>query len=622
MSISIKPHATSGRTWLRWLGLAIVVGIVAGIAAILFQMLVETGYHFLVARTTGIDSGHVAGEARLFEFKPDGIRIWLLVPIMTLGGLFTGWLVYTFAPEAEGHGTDGVIDAFHNRRGFINIKVPIVKMIASAITLGTGGSAGKEGPIAQIAAGFGSFLAQKLKLSIQDQRMLLAVGMGAGVGAIFRAPMAGAIFAGEILYRDADIESNVIMPAAIASTVAYSVFQLSLPAHMRFVPLFGDSLDLEVESLVELIPFTILALGLVAAAIVYVSTFNFTHRFFSRLPMPRKLKPALGAFLTSLVVIAAYFLCRDCEEIFAPMASGYGLLQSILTSTAPYTILFLLLIALAKILTTSLTIGSGGSGGVFGPSMVIGGAVGAGIGKACQMYLPALAANPSAFAIVGMAGFFAACANAPFSTILIVSEMTGDYKLLLPTMWVSTICFMFCRRWSIYSKQVHSQLDSPAHLGDYTFDLLAGIKVEDLYRKQTDKMTFHEHDSLETIVHALAETNQRYFHVFNSDEEFVGIFSAEDVRRYLYDDNIWRMVNASDIMNENVQTVTPDDEIMDALAIFAKLNIDEIPVVDSSNPNRVLGKLRRKETIAYYNRKRLEFQKHKEMQDQRDQMGE
>lgn len=607
--------SNAGTRWARWLGWAIAVGLVAGMAAILFQRLVEVAYRFLVTQFVGIGPEHVAGEHSLFTDPATTVWVWMLIPVMTLGGLITGYIVYRFAPEAEGHGTDGVIDAFHNQKGLIRLKVPIVKLIASAITLGTGGSAGKEGPIAQIGAGFGSYLAQRLKLSVQDRRMLLAIGMGAGVGAIFRAPLAGAIFAGEILYRDADIETGVIIPAAIASTIAYSTFQLSLPSHLRFVPLFGNDLDFEMGSVFELLPFTLLAAGLVLAAILYVKTFDCTHRIFDKLKVSKTLKPALGGFLASLVIIGTYFLLFHSTEFpFAAMGSGYGLLQAIFSRPETLGVFLLLAMALAKILTTSFTIGSGGSGGVFGPSMVIGGAVGASIGKLCEQWLPFATPDPGAFGIVGMAGFFAACANSPFSTILIVSEMTGDYKLLLPTMWVTTICFILCHRWSIYSRQVNSQLDSPAHLGDFTVDLIAETKVKDLLREATDPLFFHEDDSLEKIVHSLSESNQRYFLVYSAEEKLVGVFSAEDVRRYLYDDNLWSVVNASDIMMEEVCKLNAEDPIVDALNIFAKLNIDEIPVVASEDPDRVIGKLRRKETIAHYNMRRLEFQKRKDLE--------
>ena len=168
--------------------------------------------------------------------------------MIAVGGLLSGWLVIRFAPEAEGHGTDAAIAAFHHKRGYIRPIVPIIKLVASAFTIGSGGSGGREGPIAQIGAGFGSYLGTVFKLPARDRRILLAVGMGAGIGAIFRAPLAGALFAAEILYRGADLEGDVIVPAAVASTVSYSVFSFWLPADVRFLPLFGKQLQFQMSS--------------------------------------------------------------------------------------------------------------------------------------------------------------------------------------------------------------------------------------------------------------------------------------------------------------------------------------------------------------------------------------
>ena len=606
---------TKSTFWGKWFLLSLIVGVAAGLAAIAFQFLVQVIHYFALTVIVGLPHEEVAGEHSIFGAVETGFVVWLIVPVMALGGLITGFIVYRFAPEAEGHGTDGVIDAFHNRRGVIPMRIPIVKTIASAITLGTGGSAGKEGPIAQIAAGFSSFISRLIKMSTHDRRVLIAIGMGAGIGAIFRAPLAGAIFAGEILYRDADIESEVIIPGAIASVVGYSVFQLSLPIEKRFIPLFGDSAAHEVASLAEFIPYTILALALVLFSILYVKMFTWSQELFRKIPIWPHLKPCLGAIAAGIVVVGTFFLFNQELAALAPMGSGYGLLQEFIeSSTAQFSIALLFGVAIAKIITTSLTIGSGGSGGVFGPSMVIGGAVGAGVGKTCQQLIPAISIQPTAFAIVGMAGFFAGCANAPFSTMLMVTELTGDYRLLVPTLWVSTVCFILCRPWSLYSKQVDSRLDSPAHMGDFTVDLLADIRVADAYRETTGEVFFREADSLDDIVHALAKSSQRYFHVYSADDKLVGIFSSEDVRRYLYDDVLWKIANARDVMNEDVVTLQTDDDLNLAIGKFTELNVDELPVVSSDNKHKVIGVLRRKETIALYNKRRLEMQKQKDVE--------
>ncbi len=612
MRPAVKPISSRGSFWGKWFLLALVMGCLAGLAGIVFESLTQSIQHFTLGEFAGFQTRPTAGEHLIFGPSAAQPNVWLILPLMGLGGLATGLIVYFLAPDAAGAGVDRAIDAFHNQRGMIPLRVPIVKTLASAITLGTGGSAGREGPIAQIGAGIGSYLGQLLRLSTHDRRILLAIGMGAGVGAIFRAPLAGAIFAGEILYRDADIESEVIIPGALASTIAYSVFQFLLPNQLRFTPLFGDLFQYEVTHVVELIPYSVLALVLVLFSAAYVTTYLLANKLFERLPVVPHLKPAIGALAAGGLAIGAYFLAAKDPHVLALLGSGYGLLQEMLDDATSIGVAVLFVVAAIKILTTSLTVGSGGSGGVFGPSMVIGGSVGAGIGKLYAQFMPDAGAQPGAFAIVGMAGFFAGCANAPFSTILMVTEITGSYQLLLPTLWVSSICFILCRNWSLYSNQVNSRLDSPAHRGDFTIDLLAGIRVRDIYRTTERGIVFHEEDSLDLIVHALAKSSQRYFHVYNAAEEPVGIFSSEDVRPYLYDDVLWKIANARDVMVEDVVSLELDDDLNYALGQFTALNVDELPVVASSTPQKIIGVLRRKEAIAIYNERRLKLQKQKE----------
>ncbi|MCA9155799.1 MAG: chloride channel protein [Planctomycetales bacterium] len=588
----------------KWLVLSALIGIVAGLGAIVFQFLTQAIQAIALIPLAGYVPGEAAGEHPYLEPTVGAFTPWILVAVMAIGGLISGWIVYTFAPEAEGHGTDAAIDAFHNKRGDIRARIPFIKTITSALTIGTAGSAGREGPIAQIGAGFGAFLASKLKLSARDRRIMMAAGMSAGVGAIFRAPLAGALFSGEILYREADLESDVVVPSAVASTVAYSIYNMTLPPELRFTPLFGE-LKFHVVSPLELLPYTALAVILTAVAVLYIKTFYGTHNLFKKLPIIPHLRPAIGATLAGLVGLALYYAYGADRDLLAVLATGYGTLQKAFSANQP-AVHVLLAVALVKIITTSLTIGSGGSGGVFGPSMVVGGCLGAAVGQVFHQWWPEVITQPQAFAIVGMAGFFAGAARAPFSTILMVSEMTGDYKLLLPTMWVATICFLLCSRWTLYIKQVPSRLDSPAHRGDFIVDLLEGITVSDVYQKNRKIRLVQENATLDEIVHLLAKTSQRYFPVVDARERMVGIFSAEDVRAYLYDDSIWQIANARDVMTTKIVTVTPEDDLNLALKKFTALNLDELPVVEPDDPTKLIGILRRKETIAAYNRRVME----------------
>ena len=440
---------------------------------------------------------------------------------------------------------------------------------------------------------------------------MLAAGMGAGVGAIFRAPLAGAVFAGEILYREADIESDAIVPAAMSSAIAYSVFCLWLPPELRFTPLFGRHVFYDVGSPLELLPYGAMAVILVFAGVLYIKTFYGMHALFKKLPILPHLRPMVGAVLAGLVGLGMYFGFGENPDALAVLASGYGTLQKTMAGTVEVAAPLLVAVALVKILTTSLTISSGGSGGVFGPSMVIGGCLGSAVGQVFNAWWPELVRQPQAFAIVGMAGFFSGCARAPLSTVLMVSEMTGGYGLLLPTLWVSTLTFLLGRRWTLYVKQVPTRLDSPAHRGDFFVDVLEGIRVEDVYRRDRPPRLIYEGEPLSGIVHALAESTQRYYPVVDAEGRMVGIFSAEDVRSYLYDDAIWRIANARDVMKSRIVTVSPEEDLNSALGKFTSLNVDELPVIDPREQGKLLGMLRRKEVIAAYNRRRIEHEKHR-----------
>jgi len=587
--------------------LAVVVGLVAGVGAIAFDALDQTIRHLALERVAGFVPGETAGEHRLFDAVGGDLSPLRLILVLAAGGLLSGALVFSLAPEAEGHGTDAAIAAFHHKRGYIRPVVPLVKLVASALTIGTGGSGGREGPIAQIGAGFGSFLGTILKLSARDRRILLAVGMGAGIGAIFRAPLAAALFAAEILYRDADLESDVIVPAAVASTVSYSVFSFWLPPEIRFVPLFGKQLRYELSSVAELMPMTLLAAVLVVVAVVFIKSFYGIHRIWKASPLPAWCRPALGAAMAGVVALTLYWLRGHDPRALAVLGTGYGVLQVALASPDALGMALLIAIALLKILTTSLTIGSGGSGGVFGPSMVIGGCTGAAVGLAMHSWWPQWAPHPQIYAIVGMAGFFAGAAHAPISTIIMVSELTGDYGLLLPAMWVSTLCFVLCHRWTLYDQQLPSRLESPAHRGDFLVDVLEGIRIADIPLERRD--TVFQGMLVRDIVQLLALSRQHYFPVVDDQGKFIGIFTSDDVRSHLFNDVVWELANARDVMTTRLLTVTPQDDLNTALKRFTELNLDEIPVVSATDKTHLLGMLRRREVIACYNDKLHEFQR-------------
>ncbi|WP_081859080.1 chloride channel protein [Desulfohalovibrio reitneri] len=579
---AIKTHAT-------WLFYFASIGLISGLGAIAFHTLTELGMHYFLDTMAGYRPSLPAGEHPLLPHTDTPLIRWMLLVLPTAGGLVSGWLVYTFAPEAEGHGTDAAIEAYHNKGGIIRGRVPIIKTIASTITLTTGGSGGREGPIAQIGAGFGSFLASKLKLSERERRIMLAAGVGAGVGAIFRAPLAGALFASEVLYSEADFESEVLIPAGISSVVAYCTFCLVFGWGSLFAaPEFSFSSPLELG------PYAVLAGVLLLGGWIYSTTFYKVHDAFGAIPIPSHVKPAIGGLLTGVV---GFFLPET-------LAFGYGVLQGGLFNELP--MLLLLGVAGGKILTTAFTIGSGGSGGVFGPSVVIGGCLGGAVGQVFQLVAPALAPDPGAMVLVGMAGFFTAVSATPVSTIIFVSEMTNSYSLLLPSLLVCFLCQLLSRS-SIYREQVANKFSSPAHAGEMFTDILQEYTVRDMLDRVRWVEPVPEDMSFRRFKRLFTSTDQHYFPVLDDKGGLTGIFSANDVRAILLQPHMDDLINMRDLARSDIIKVTPREDLGSVMRKLTQRNLDALPVVRQDDPQALLGMLGRREAIAFYNEKMAEL---------------
>ena len=583
----------------KWAFYYVLIGLIAGLGSILFHYLCRLGLHYFMDLIAGYRPPPPAGESELFSPTGTPFNRWILFFLPALGGILSGWLVYTFAPEAEGHGTDAAIDAYHNKGGFVRGRIPFIKTIASALTITTGGSGGREGPIAQIGAGFGSFLATKLRLPDRERRIMLAAGMGAGIGSIFRAPLAGALFAAEVLYTDPEFESDVLIPAGISSVVAYCLFCLVFGWGSLF-----ESPDLVFQHPLELGPYVILALVVVAGGFLYVKSFYGIHDVFQKMNVPSHMKPAIGG------------LCTGAIGFFMPetLAFGYGFAQMALDNQL--STLFLVGLALGKILTTSFSIGSGGSGGVFGPSVVIGGAFGGAVGRIFNSIMPGIIPHPGAFVVVGMAGFFAAVSNAPISTIIFVSEMTNSYHLLLPSMLVCTISYLLSRKWTIYIKQVKGKLDSNAHRGDFFVDVLATIRVRELMPHLRKVEMIPENMTFAQFRDVFKSSQLHYFPVVNAEKKLTGIFSINDVRGILFDQEIGEVVRMKDVATSEIIFTTPSEDLNEVLKKFTIRNLQRIPVVKDEDHSFLLGMLDRREVIQIYNQRIQEIKSGKKAEEE------
>ncbi|MBV8964683.1 MAG: chloride channel protein [Mycobacteriaceae bacterium] len=454
MLASLRSSASRARQWVgtsisragylrKWLTLGITIGVIAGLGAVVFYLALDYAGRFLLGYLADYHVPQAAGDGGS-PGSSGYTRPWA-IPLVTFGGaLVSALLVAKFAPEAEGHGTDSAIEAVHTDPRAIRGRTIVVKTIASGLTIGSGGSAGREGPAAQISAGFGSVLTRQLNLTDEDGRVAVSLGIGSGIGAIFGAPLGGAVLAASIVYRE-DFDYRSLVPGFITSATAYAVSGSIL----GFQPLFGSVVtDYRFHQPLQLIWFALL--GIVAAAIgyLYARTFYGTVRLTARLPGGAVLKPAIGGLAVGLIALA----------IPQVLSSGYGWAQA---AAARQTLMaiplwIVLLLPLAKIVATSLSIGSGGSGGIFGPGIVIGGFTGAAIWRLGDLvHAPGLPANPGVFVVVAMMACFGSVAHAPLALMIMVAEMTASFSVLPCAMVAVGIAYLVISRTevSIYRAQ-------------------------------------------------------------------------------------------------------------------------------------------------------------------------
>ena len=455
----------------KWILIGFVLGIVAGLGALALYLGVAFFTDLFLVSGAGYIPPVPGGLNGNMSYVLIVEKPWLIPIITGFGGLLVGVITTKFSPESEGHGTDAVIEAYHNKGGNIRGRVPLVKGIASAITLGSGGSGGTEGPAGQIAAGFGSLIGKLFHLDEDEKRIAVAAGLGAGIGSIFKVPLGGAIFSAEVFYRR-DFEIRALIPGLVASVTGYTIFGFIFGWDKLFTIPFDLVKYTRPESLA-----LYAAVGLISAgvSVAYVKTFYAITDYFSRLRFRKFLKPAIGGVLVGIM------------GMFFPqiLGSSYGWLQ--IAINKDYTLLPLYIIGcviILKILATSLTIGSGGSAGVFGPSMVIGGLLGAFIGTVVHMLGLFAWVDVSSVIIVSMVSFFGATAKTPISSIIMGSELTGGYALLAPMMLATFVAYIMSGQHnSIFRNQVINRSDSPAHKREYQKPILRDLYVKDVLRK-------------------------------------------------------------------------------------------------------------------------------------------
>jgi len=550
--------------------LAAIVGLAGGFGAI--------GFRHLIGFIQSIFYGSAGNLLELVPLTPWYFLIW----IPALGGLLVGPLVYFLAREAKGHGVPEVMEAVALRSGIIRKRIVIIKSLASAICIGTGGSVGREGPIVQIGSAIGSTIGQVLRISEDRIRTLVGCGAAAGIAATFNAPVAGSMFALEIILGDFGLAT--FSPIVISSVVATAVSRHFLGDSPAFiVPAY------ELISAWELPLYVILGLFCALVAVTFTTVLYRSEDLFERLKFPEYLKAAVGGLmLGSMGLLFPHIL-----------GVGYPAIDLALLQKLSWWLL--LLLVGFKVLGTSITIGSGGSGGIFAPSLFMGAMAGGFFGSVVHHIFPEVTASPGAYSIVGMGAVVSGTTHGPLSGILILFEMTGDYKIILPLM-------IACIMSSLASGQILTDSIYTLKLARRGVNIKAGkevnvlrsISVSDVMNPEVE--TIPENITLGGLAEKISKSKYKSFPVVDQARKLTGVITHYDYRDVVFDEDLKDLVVVKELATLKAVTVSTDDNLYNAMEKITSKDFSILPVVSAHDPHQLLGVLTRRDIISAYNR--------------------
>lgn len=563
------PELGEGASFLRkWGFIGILIGVGAGLGALALTWCIGFVSHFVLGSIVGYTPPAPGGEGGTENYVFHPLHWWLLPAVTGAAGLVGGLLTWKFAPTTAGIGTNAAIRAFHNNEK-VKFHISIFKLVTSAITIGCGLTSGREGPIAQIGAATGACIADALKLTARERNIALAAGLGAGIAAIFKAPLAGAIIAAEIFYKE-DFEVEALVPGLIACVVGYTI----VGSVTSFQPVFNPPEQItRFDQPFSLILFALLGVGCALLARFMFVIFFSVEKFFKRFPL--WVATAIGGLCTGIIGLA----------IPSIVGTGYGWAQfAISQNVGMLPPLMLLAAAIAEIVGASLTLGSGNSGGIFGPSVVTGGMFGGAFGYGAAYLFPAAVPHPGTYAIVGMIAFFAASAKAPISTIIMISEMTGGYGLLGPAMFAVVTASILSGKRTIFPAQVHSRLDSPFHADEFEPIVLRRVKVSDVMIHLP--VYIHATATISEAMSLMGDYGLASLPVVHQNKlkgriTLLGIHRIAEEKR--------QAIPVSEIMTSEIFTAYPDEDLFTILKRFAATDVGNLPVVIQDKPDLPVG---------------------------------
>lgn len=568
---------------------AVGVGLAGALGAVVFRLLIRTVQALFFEGADGIatliEEGMLADASDPFAIASELPWYWrLLIP--AAGGLIVGPLIYFFAREAKGHGVPEVMAAVALRGGVIRARVVAVKAVASAISIGSGGSVGREGPIVQIGAALASNIGQWLGVSASQLRTIVGCGAAAAVSATFNAPIAGALFAAEVIVGNFAVAQ--LSPIVISSVVATVVSRFFLGNHPAFpVPAY------ELVSPFELVPYVVVGLLAGLVALLFMFTLYATEDFFDRSPIPEPLRAATGGLIVGAIGIGF-------PHIFGV---GYSTIGAALTSDLPLVLLGTLV--LVKIAATSVTIGSGGSGGIFAPSLFLGATTGGFFGTLIHQAFPEATASSGAYALVTMGAVVAAATHAPITAIIMIFELTQNITIIPPLMAacvVSTLVSTYVQRDSIYTMKLRRRGIDLFEQEDQ--NVLKSLHVHDIVDR--DPEVLPESANFQEVVERMLASDHTDFFVTDQRDRLIGAVHLRDITRMLVErEALITLVVARDLADSRHTTVTLDDDLDLVMQLFSHGAHEELAVVAQMEPTRIVGSVHKREVISAYNQEVL-----------------
>ena len=550
---------------------AVIVGFLGGLGSIFFEWMIEFGQHFF------------------FDIFPRlvGNPKWLVIIIPAFGAVFLAPLIYFFPVEAKSDGVPATMQAVALKGGIIKVRTFITRMLASAITLGSGGSAGKEGPIIQIGASIGSAVGQFFKVSGERMRVLVGCGAAAGLAAIFNAPIAGVLFALEVVLGEFNLHS--FSPIVISSVVATAVSRawlvdgaaLKLPPYQLF-------------SYWEIAFYAILGIAAGVVSVGFTKALHGVEKLFERrAPVKTHWQPILGGLVVGMI---GFFFPQILGCAYTPI------LEAIQGNFLWHTLLALLAL---KIIATAFTLGSGGSGGILYPCLFMGAALGGILGYAFNILAPGIAPAAGGYALVGMGAVLGAAVQAPMAAIMMGFELTSSYSVILPLMTACVLATVVHRRLMHHSIYTQALIDRGIDISaGREMGILTTLTVGDVMIRQVPRIPGNL--PYKEVLQLCLKGQGNYLYTTDERDNLEGVISFQDLKEFVYDDQLQNLVYARDLANRDVVFVTPDETLASSLNKFSYIDMEELPVVVSNDGHhRLEGIITRSELMKIYRKEML-----------------